>query len=121
MFSLFLGREAFVDGILEELGSSFPDTVLPPKELLYQVLERLTKSKKVYQTEHGYFITGGTASSKMQENQGDDEDDEIYRKADDAALGAISCSSNKSSLRRCSSLRDSIKKYERVRRSKKSE
>jgi len=39
-----------------ELSSAFPETVLPPKELIYQVLERLTKERKVYQTSQGYFV-----------------------------------------------------------------
>lgn len=97
------GQSAYVDGILGELGSSFPGTVLPPKELLYEVLERLIQNKKVTQTPKGYFITG-----TEQDNCPDSDEESIYRKADAGGSAIHKNSSN--SFRRCSSLRNSLKK-----------
>jgi len=50
------GQEAFVDEIVHALGFSHPNMKLPRKELVYNVLEKLTKDRKVYQTSEGYFV-----------------------------------------------------------------
>ncbi|CAL8113854.1 unnamed protein product [Orchesella dallaii] len=50
------GQEAFVDSIMNSLSNGFPSMCIPPKELVYQTLEKLIRDQKIYQTSSGYYI-----------------------------------------------------------------
>lgn len=41
---------------MSALQVAFPTMSSPPKELVFQTLEKLIKERKVYQTSRGYFV-----------------------------------------------------------------